>query len=283
MDVGVGARPPSRIKIGIEMLLAKNCFIKDNLKTRKTIKLGTLYEYRKIESAQIVDKGEGKYSFLLKFDGVVEIERPWFSLMFQGAIGLGDDEHHPRIPGAMSAAIHNLEMVGGNEQNIRVRNSSASVHREALNGFIFCMSQVRKMRDAVGLFPDYDDCWYMTATKAHNLGVALSVLLRDRITSGRDSGNHIVDPCIPLANLSVHCRHEPVSYIGREIHISDTSLFTADQFMRKIWDMAFVKPPSFLAEKEYRFSFTIVAGDKILIPIVDNLILNAEQLADWAL
>ncbi|MBU1329444.1 MAG: hypothetical protein KJ884_22415 [Gammaproteobacteria bacterium] len=73
------------------MLLAKNCFSKDNLKIRKTIKLGTLYEYRKIESAQIIDKDEGKYFFLLKFDGTFEIEKRWFDLMFQGAIGLGEN------------------------------------------------------------------------------------------------------------------------------------------------------------------------------------------------
>lgn len=265
------------------MLLAKNCFTKDHLKTRKTIKLGTLYEYRKIESAQIVDKGEGKYSFLLKFDGVVEIERPWFSLMFQGIINLGGDEYRPRIPGAFSGTLHHLEMVGGNEHVIKVRDSSVSIHREALNGFIFCMSKVRRFRDAVGLFPDYDDCWYMTATKAHNLAVALSELLRDRITSGRHSGNHIVDPHVSLENLSISCRHELVSYLGREIHISDTSVFTADHVMRKILDMAFVKPPSFLAEKEYRFSFTIVADNKILVPTVDNVILNVEKLVGWAL
>lgn len=111
--------PPSLRKVGIEMLLAKNCFTKDNL---KTIKLGTLYEYREIESAQIVDKGEGKYSFLLKFDGVVEIERRWFNLMFQRMIKLGDDEHLPRIPGAFSGLINHLETVGGNEQIIKVRN-----------------------------------------------------------------------------------------------------------------------------------------------------------------
>lgn len=265
------------------MLLAKNCFKKDNLKTGKTIKLGTLYEYRKTESAQIVDEGEGKYSFLLKFYGTVEIERCWFNLMFQGVMDLGDDERPLRIPGSMIAKIHNLEIVGGNEQIIKVRNSSVSIHREALNGFIFCMSQVRKMRDAVGLFPDYDDCWYMTETKAHNLGVALSALLRDRITSGRRSGNHIVDPHLPLTNLSIHCRYEPVYYLSREVHISDASVFTADHFMRKILDMAFVKPPSFLAEKECRFSFTIVAGDRILTPTVDYVILNGEQLVDWAL
>ncbi|MNG33334.1 hypothetical protein D3C84_1195590 [compost metagenome] len=74
-----------------------------------------------------------------------------------------------------------------------------------------------------------------------------------------------------------------MAYLSREIHISDASVFTADHFMRKIWDMAFVKPPSFLIEKEYRFSFTIVAEDKILIPTVDNVILNAEHLVDWAL
>lgn len=265
------------------MLLAKNCFKKDNLKIRKTIKLGTLYEYREIESAQIVDKDEGKYSFLLKFDGVVEIERRWFSLMFQGVIGIGGDEHYPRIPGAMTTVIRGIELLGSDEHIIKVRNSSASIHREALNGFIFCMSKVRRLRDAVGIFPDYDDCWYMTAAKAHGLGLSLSALLRERIISGRYSGNHIVDPDISLENLSIHCRHESVSYLSREIHISDTSVFTADDFMRKIWDMAFVKPPSFSEEKEYRFSFTIVAADKILIPTVNNVILSGEQLVGWAL
>lgn len=265
------------------MLLAKNCFTKDNLKTRKTIKLGTLYEYRKIESAQIVDKGEGKFSFFLKFDGEVDIERRWFVLLFQGLISLGGDECYPRIPGAFNGIIHRLEMVSGNERFVKVRDSSVDIHREALNGFVFCMSQIRKLRDAVGLFPDYDDCWYITATKAHNLAVVLSELLRDRVTSGRQSGNHIVDPHISLENLSVYCRHELVSYLGREIHISDASVFTADHFMSKVSDMAFVKPPSFMPEKEYRFSFTIVAGDKILIPTVDNVILNVEKLVGWAL
>jgi len=46
-------------------------------------------------------------------------------------------------------------------------------------------------------------------------------------------------------------------------------------------DMAFVKPPSFSKEKEYRYSFTIVVGDKIFVPLVDNVILNAEMLVDW--
>uniref|UniRef100_UPI0022E70164 hypothetical protein n=1 Tax=Aeromonas sp. QDB25 TaxID=2989832 RepID=UPI0022E70164 len=117
--------------------------------------------------------------------------------------------------------------------------------------------------------------------KAHSLGLELSILLRDRITSGRHSGNHIVDPNVSLENLSIYCRHEPVSYLSREIHISDTSDFTIEHFMRKISDMAFVKPPSFSAEKEYRFSFTIVAGEMILMPTVKNVILKAEHLVDW--
>lgn len=263
------------------VLLAKNCYAKDNLKIGKTIKLGTLYEYRDIESAQIVDDGEGKHSFVLNFDGTVDIEPKWFNFILQGAISVGGDENHPRILGSMSAAIEHLHIVENTGQILRVRDTRASIHREALNGFIFCVSRVRKKRDAVGLFPNYDDCWYMTASKAHSLGLELSILLRDRITSGRHSGNHIVDPNVSLENLSIYCRHEPVSYLSREIHISDTSDFTIEHFMRKISDMAFVKPPSFSAEKEYRFSFTIVAGEMILMPTVKNVILKAEHLVDW--
>ncbi|UXV17253.1 hypothetical protein N4P55_15215 [Pseudomonas fluorescens] len=263
------------------MLLAKSCFKKDNLKTRKTIKLGTLYEYRKIESPQIVDQDEGKYSFQLSFDGTVEVERRWFNLMFQGAIALGDDMHYPQIPGSMSAAVHNLEVVGRNDQTIKVRNSNVSIRREALNGFIFCMSHVRKQRNARGIFPDYDDCWYMAALKAQDLGVAISRLLRDRIVSGRHSGNHVIDPQVPLDDLAIYCRHELVTYLDREMHVSDSSALTVDYLMRKMSDMAFIKPPAFSLEKEYRFSFTIVAADKFILPMVDYVILEAEQLVSW--
>lgn len=265
----------------MRMLLAKNCYKKDNLKTGKTIKLGTLYEYRDIESDKIVDDGEGKYSFVLNFDGTVEIEPKWFNFILQGVISVGGDENQPRIMGRMSAAIENLHIIERTEKSLKIRDTRARIHREALNGFIFCVSRVRKKRDAIGLFPNYDDCWYMTASKAHSLGIELSKLLRARILSGRHSGNHIVDQNISLENLSIYCRHEPVSYLSREVHISDASDFTIEHFMKKISDMAFVKPPSFSTEKEYRFSFTIVAGEMILMPTVKNVILNAEHLVDW--
>lgn len=264
------------------MLLVKNCFKKDNLISRKTIKLGTLFEYRKIESAQIVDSDEGKYTFHLKFDGTVDLEKKWFNLIFQGIISLGGEENYPRVLGSMTAHIDKLNMVGGDSRNIKVKDSAATVHREAFNCFIFCMSQIRKTTEANGMFPDYDDSWYLSATKAEALGAALSVHLRERILAGRRSGAHIVSPAVSLENLRIYCRHEPVSYIPRETHITGSGSFSADDFMMKIRDMALVKPPSFQHEKEYRFSFTIVAGDLILMPTVDNIILPAEDIAALA-
>ena len=263
------------------MLLAKNCFKKDNLKSRKTIKLGTLYEYRKIESAQIVDKDEGKYSFLLKFDGEVQLDRRLFGLLFQGIIGLDGDDLLPAIPGGMSAQIVTLDMCEFASDFVTVKDSSAIVHRDAPNSFIFCMSEVRKLRDAVGLFPDYDDCWYMNATSAQLLAGVLARLLRSRIISGRASGDHIIDPNFKSDDLSVYCRHQLVYYLDRSVHISGNSEFTSGHFIKTMRDMAFVKPPSFSKEKEYRYSFTIVVGDKIFVPLVDNVILNAEMLVDW--
>jgi hypothetical protein len=263
------------------VLLAKSCFSKDNIKTRNTLKLGTLFEYRKIESAQIVDNDEGKYIFNLKFDGVVDIERQWFNLIFQGIINLGGDEH-PRILGGMSARIDTINMIGSDERTIKIRDSAATIQREALNCFIFCTSLVRKTRDAIGIFPDYDDCWYIGANKAHQLGVTLSSLLHKKILAARASGHHLVDGNVPLDDLRVYCRHELVAYLPRETHISDTSKFSTEDFMLKVRDMAFVKPPSFSHELEYRYSFTIVAGGNILLPLSDNVILAADQIADWA-
>lgn len=264
------------------MLLAKSCFKKDNIKTRKTIKLGTLYEYRKTESTQILDADEGKYTFHLNLDGIVEVESRWFNTIFQGIIGIGRHDHNPMIIGPMQANIKKIHIVSQTTQGIKVKDSAATIHREALNCFIFCISLVRKTHDAFGLFPNYDDYWYLNSNMAEDLAVELSTLLHGEILKRRKDGRHIVNPDISLENLNVYCRHEAVAYIPREIHINSSNTFTTEDFISKISDMSFVKPPSFSHEKEYRFSFTIVADNKILPPIQDMVILNAEDVAKWA-
>lgn len=270
------------------MLLAKSCFKKDNLKARKTIRLGSLYEYRETESKQIADSSEGKISFKLKFDGKVEVDRKWFNTITENSVRLslpGDDDFEVvRFPGSLEAYFEKLQIdsISKDTNKVVLIDSSAIINREALNSFIFCISHVRKMRDSVGIFADYDDCWYMMASMKDNFARKLGRLLLKKIKEEHQKGNFIIPKETNMSDLKVHVEHGSVSYVPREIHINNDSDFTLDDFMSNMYSMAFIKPPTpFSKEKEYRFLFTIISEGNTIVPRVNSLIIDAEPLLEF--
>ena len=271
------------------MLLAKSCHMKDNLKKRKTLKLGTLHEYRETEIEQIADPHEGSLTFKLKFLGKVDIDRKWFNTIFSGAIRFGHAEENEsdepiRFPGGFSAHIEKIATGNTTKDKIEVIDSSATITREALNSFVFCMSHIRKTSDCIGIFPEYDDYWYMTASKAEAFGVAVGQLLLEKIKTEHKKGNYIVPNETCTDNIEVYLEHGNVSYVPREIHITNDGSISLNDFMSKMSSMAFIKPPiPFEKEKEYRYQYTIVSEGKIIVPTVKYLILEAEQLTEFLL
>ncbi|MCP3789466.1 hypothetical protein [Pseudomonas sp. N2-11] len=263
------------------MLFAKSCYKRNNLTECGTLRLGSLYEYRKTEETQTEDPNEGKFTYIVQFDGLVKIRRDVFETIFGGMISLGGGEGIT-FPGRFDGHVLNMQIVGGNQSKVTIRDSAALINREALNGFIFCISAVRKTRDAQGIFPDYDDCWFMKASKASALAGAMSTALLNEIKQRRESGKHVIPPSIPLEGLRVHCRHELVTYIPRLLHINSTTEQLINNFMRSMRDMAFIKDPKFSHELEYRFSFTILSGNQIVPPVVNNIIIDAHDIAHWA-
>ncbi|WP_177339436.1 hypothetical protein, partial [Pseudomonas sp. NBRC 111142] len=170
-------------------------------------------------------------------------------------------------------------LVESDEETVTLKDSKAVIERKSLNGFVYCMSLVRKSRDCIGIFPEYDDAWFLPESRALNFGVLLGGMLHNAIIAGRASGRHLVPENLNLESLSVNLEAGPVEYQEREIHVINSNTFKLEEFQSRMARIAFTKPPiPFAKEKEYRFNYTIVSENRIIEPLVKFAILDASPL-----
>lgn len=270
------------------MLLAKNCYKKDNILRRGTIRLGSLYEYRATEQEQIADSEEGLFSYEIEFNGEVLVSRRWLNAIFNPAIRLSvagaDDLPHQMLPGLFEIAVHSLNYrrLDATGNDFIVTDSSASISREVINGFMFCTSLIRKTSESKGIFPNYDDCWYLNPSNADRIAEYMCRILSKKIVTCRDEGNHLIPPEIDLNGLEVICQHGLVIYQDRHLVITKEADAPLNEFSERTRNLHFVKPPKFSHEKEYRFSFWIISGNKFVEPLKNSVILEAPLMASKA-
>ncbi|WP_339231045.1 hypothetical protein MHH62_13875 [Pseudomonas sp. FSL L8-0168] len=265
------------------MLLAKSCHRKDHIASRKTLRLGTLAEYRETEIQQIADRHEGTLTFDIKFKGLVNIEPRWFNTLFAGAIHIGSHDNEPvySLPGRSTVQVDHIEYVGPSMDLLTVKDSSATITREATDSFIFCMSSIRRTHECIGMFADYDAYWYVKSLHAHSFGKALGRILRSTIKERHASCNYLVPKDTCMKTLNVFLEVDSVIYTGRNIEISNNSIIPLREYMRRMETMTYLKPVEFQHEKEMRFRYIIVSEGKIISPIVKSVILDAETLLPY--
>ena len=270
------------------MLLAKNCFKKDNILKRGSVRLGSLHEYRATEHKQIADKYEGTLSYRLFFFEGTKLSRAWVNTLFRGLarLSLPGEMHPPQAPIEGPCRVEADSFIwkdwGHDGNTITIKNASATIYREAVNGFIFCMSLVEHENDAIGLFPKYDDCWFVDATHTAEIAEELRTALHNEILQCRDEGNHLIPGTVPLDGLAVSCQHQLVYYIPRDIFIKDQAQITVEELVHRTTNMHLVKPISFSHEKEYRFSFKITSNGNTIQPLRNDVILITEKTQSWA-
>ena len=264
------------------MLLAKSCMKPFNIK-HGTVKLGTLHEYRETEIKHIADSEEGYLRFHLKLDGTVQLTPIWFNTIAAGCMRIGHEEG-VRFPGRTSAHFKKIDIIHNSENSITLKDSEAVIERQALNSFVFCMSQVRKTRHCIEIFPEYDDYWFITESSAQRFGLAIGKILREAIIAGRTSGNHLMPEQMPIDDFSINLEIGLVQYVPREIHVNNESKYKLDEFINNMASIAFTKPPvPFAKEREFRFNYTIVSRGKIIEPIVKFAILDSTLLQNFVL
>lgn len=266
------------------MILAKSCHLKDHIEKRKTLRIGTLYEYRKTETQEIADKDEGMYKYSISFDGTIEIPNFWFNTFFYGFMATSYSEEDAPIdfPGTMETEVKRLEIISSGGHSVVIKDAMAEFTRHAPNAFIFCLSLVAEKSDCIDIFPHYDAYWYVDIHRCEEFGVAIGKLLLKKIIEEHAKGNYLIPKDTVTNDLQMMIVQSEVSYLPRSMHFNNANKESVEELIEKMQLMTFIKTPNFEHEKEYRFHFTIfTAQGRVVVPSVYDVILDAESLTSF--
>jgi len=106
-------------------------------------------------------------------------------------------------------------------------------------------------------------------------------MLLNKIRDSQKQGIYVLPLHVDTNDVSVLIQHECVAYIPRHLSFTDSEIPKLDDILHTFADTAFIKPPEFSHEKEYRFHYTLVAHGQIIEPLKKFLILDARQLLQY--
>ncbi|HHP1029511.1 hypothetical protein ACQJ1L_05715 [Klebsiella quasipneumoniae subsp. similipneumoniae] len=217
--------------------LAKFCPPEFNvLKGCNTIRLGTLFDFRREENEKLRDAGEGTFSYSIEFPVLTKVSKEWI-----GAFQI-DDGGQIRI-GEMQ--INNGDFL------IRDINISGSSH----NCWVYCIS--KSIKSAGNITETHQDSWLIPSEKLQKLSEYLASLLFDSLTFA-DLPTYIKSQygLKEISHrLSLRTEIREIEYNERSRKIEKEEDLPIS-LIHEIRDgLAFVKPKSFENEQEVRIAF----------------------------
>lgn len=263
------------------MLLVKSCESRFNPKISRTVKIGSLYEYRDTEIEEIADRQEGFFDFTLRIVEPTEVPNYWYNAIMQGQMAFGNSSGKtiPRFPGVTRVFADKLFIVSMTGTHSVLANTNVNIHREDVNGLIFCMSLLPSTSDASAIFSGYDDCWSCSASDANAIAEGLGNSVRSLAVEAFLDGNLVIPKGFTEKDISIHVRHGLVVYTDREMDLPVNGIFDLEGFYEIMSDMSFIKPRiPFSKEKEYRFHFCIMVGGMLIQPWSNTLIVDSASL-----
>lgn len=250
------------------MYLVKSCFKRDNIWKRKTIKIGTLAEYRDTEEDQIADREEGMIN--LSFD-LNNFHMPTAVFNDLNTISQGLGSFH------INEMLFRKNPLFSN--HVYVQRYSATTSLMKFNRFIFCISELEKPDMCHAIFKDYNDYWHMPRDRANFFGDALSSIILEEITRRLLMGEDMffIKGINPPLEIRWYCNN--ITYTPRKILINNTKLYKdSKNIIYWLTEGHMVKPDSFQHEKEIRFIFDVYCKGEFLQPLNKPLFINAEKV-----
>lgn len=248
------------------MFLVKSCKKKDNVLQSKTIKIGTLHEYRKTESLQILDKEEGFYRISIDFQNKA-ISLDYLNLLNSSSNSLMDSyiEYLGTYPALLDRKMVSLKA------RHTIRNN---------NRFIFCISKLEAPVDSISLFADYDSYWHIDFQHNDEFIEKLKAIFLKEIKKRITEGEKIFSKDrVNLKKLKIKAHYQEIIYTERSLRIDNANLFSMQEKLVGIFnDIKYIKPIDFQNEKEFRIVFDFYEGEKLLTPVVEKIIIPFEDL-----
>lgn len=208
-----------------------------------SLRIGTLWGFRKEENDLLRDEGEGEFEFKIDFPAVTPVSQAWvseFEFDAGGAINIGE-----------------MRFDGGG-----VAIKSATLKGSTHNCWIFCVSLSDRAAGYVS--KAHDSKWMIPEKKIQEFGIFVASLLRSQI-SLHDLPSHLVEKHSVQelhSGLALQVQMQKVEYTDRIKEVRDESDFPLEKVRELKKNIAFIKPKRFSAEQEFRFAFWISFRDQ---------------------
>ncbi|EHU2405688.1 hypothetical protein LN098_003617 [Acinetobacter baumannii] len=243
------------------MFLVKSCTRKYNVCNSKTLKIGTLHEYRETESEQIADKEEGFFNIFFDIkDKFIDVD------LFNHLNNVHNSD--------LRAYVENLHIKYQQDKYIRI-DYRAKYNWVNNNRFIFCISKLNDHEDSKTIFPDYDDYWYVSYFKRERFIEAMEKALLDEIIKKLKSGDQIFQkPIDDPNNLTVKSHYQDILYSDRDLYLDNHNIDSMQSDLIDIFkNIKYLKPERYNKEYEFRIVFDFYEEGVLLHPIVKSIII----------
>ncbi|NIA89962.1 hypothetical protein [Rahnella aceris] len=250
------------------MFFVKSCHQEFNIKKSKTLKIGTLEEYRETEQAQIADLYEGTFSLEISLSEV-HIEFDIFNALnfsHNSEVNVVMDELHISCRSPLF------------EKCLFLKKYQSVATFKNNNRFAFCISKLESHEDCEGIFKDYNDYWYFRADLSPLMASEISKSLFKSIEDLTKKGSQVFRESYDINKLRLAFKVQSISYRDRRTLINNNYFYKYKHDLSSMLDgLLFLKPESFRKENEIRFLFDFYEGDRLLHPKINSLIINASD------
>ncbi len=230
--------------------LIKYCDEKYNVQSGcDTIRLGTLYGYRKEEDESLRDVGEGAFQFSLNFGKPLFLSNEWIAEL--------------NLDVSNEANFGKLRFVDGG-----IETDKAIFSGSAANMWIFCVS-TKETEPAGSVSETHNSHWKIDGDRFEDFAVYLRNLLRKSITVSDLSKTALSNSSFLdlREGMSVKYEVRKVKYVDRELVVADHSLVSIEALKDLRSGIPFIKPKAFEGESEVRIGFWIeFDGTRVSVP-----------------
>ncbi len=130
-------------------------------------------------------------------------------------------------------------------------------------------------------FDSYTDYWNFPIEKAEQFAIRIGKLIISQAPMEAFEQEHIKKLSVEsLKNLKLHIRNQKVLYNDRVLNVTNENMITFNDLVRTINDIPFMKPTTYKNEREYRFAFVLNDGEKVIPPVIDDIYVELNALAD---
>ncbi|EEW3262251.1 hypothetical protein [Escherichia coli] len=251
------------------MYLVKSCDERDNILIRKTIKIGSLTEYRDTEKEEIADKDEGYIFMTFNLSGI-DLPAHLFNQMSSSFNS--DNKFYTE-----ELIVYPHSKLATDYLFIDKFKATASLSK--YNRFVFCISLLEDPLECKSIFKDYNDYWHIKLEDLEKVANEIAQSLILTIGKRIQNGESLFDREVTKDTLHLEWEATQIKYTERNIQIENKEVETnPKQVIDWLSHSYMLKPQKFRHEKEFRFVFDFYQNGRLLIPKINSIIIPADNI-----